>query len=249
MKNFTEWLKFQTGLTSEDIFFVIINKESELSLFFPFKNKILFYKAKKTFARKIKEKKLDIFFRKNNSNFTIFISFEKSFFVFEEIFFLLKNTRNLRILFFFIKKKIKKKIFPNQTVFFSSRIQLFLEFFSKIKTQKPFFLKKKNFNKLNIIKIIKRKKLPFILILKWDNLFRFFFLKKNKNFGKLIKFKIFSKIINRLSFDFYSLKKFDLSLFFFWKNFFQRILEESGFLTIKITKISLNEIIFILNYI
>jgi hypothetical protein len=252
MSEFKKWFANEVLLFYKNSIFLIINDFSQLSLFFSLSNKIFFFKIKVPFKNYITNfKKKTVFFPKNFNKkffpkFQIFFSFQKSNLNLMVLFKILKKV-DVKILFFFLKKKISNMIFSKLDAFFYKRIVIYINFLTKPFLCKNFLKKNFNFNNSNLIKFFIRNKTPKILILKWDSFFRTCFIKKNNVWGKFVKnikfsLKIFKNILNKNLITGNSI--------FFEKiedDLLQRTLDEIGIISSRVNFIGIDEILFLLN--
>lgn len=250
MNYFSKWFSINTKLKKQDVICVFINTKLELSLFYPFKNKIFFQKIEKFFEKK-KENHHSPFikyeFLKKFSEINIFFSFQKKQPNMRLILELFNKSKKLRTLFFISNKKIDK-LFSPKNEYSSFLISLVLEFWTTIKI----FNKNLGIKKLNSFKLIqfkKKKIIPRLFFLKWEYVFKYFCLKKTKIIGKMIKIRLFSQLMGR---NFFTKNQ----EFFFgerknfknWSDIAQRIFGELGFISIGFQNLENHEILLLLNY-
>jgi hypothetical protein len=252
MNEFNKWFANEVLLFYKNSIFLIINDFSELSRFFSLSNKIFFFKIKIPYKNpKTNFKKKIIFlpenfYKKFFPKFEVFFSFQKSNLNLIVLFKILKKV-DVKILFFFLKKKITNMIFSKLDGFFYRRIFIYVNFLTKPFFCKNFLKKNFNFNNSNLIKFFIRNQTPKILILKWDSFFRTCFIKKNNVWGKFVKnikfsLKIFKNIFHKILFS-------SNSIFFekIEEDLLQRSLDEIGIISSRVNFIGIDEILFLLN--
>ena len=108
MKNFSIWFLCNANLKKQDILGVFINTKIELSLFFPFKNKILFQSIKDFLKDEkdfINDSSVKNQFFKKFSEIDIFFSFQKKQISPKLILELIYKSKKLKTLFFTSNKK------------------------------------------------------------------------------------------------------------------------------------------------
>jgi len=250
MKNFSIWFLCNANLKKQDILGVFIITKLDLSLFFPFKNKILFQNIKdfledeKDFINDSSKK--NQFFKKF-SEIDIFFSFQKKQISPKLILELIYKSKKLKALFFTSNKK-KNEVFLPLKEYSSFLISLVLQFWVRIKIFNE-NLGIKELNSFRLIRLRRKKMVPKLFFLKWEPFFKYFFFKKTKIIGKLIKLKLFFQLMGKNLLE----KNQDFSfkegkIFENWSDVAQRIFEESGFITVDFQNLKNHETILIFNF-
>ena len=250
MKNFSKWFSTNAKLRKQDIICVFINTKLELSLFFPFKNKILFQNIK-NFLEKEKnyfnESLIKSQFFKKFSEIDIFFSFQKKQISPKFVLELINKSKKLKTLFFTTNKK-KNEVFLPQKEYSSFLISLILEFWVKIKIFNQ-NLEVRELNSFGLIQFRRKKMVPKLFFLKWEPFFKYFFFKKTKIIGKLIKLKLFYQLMDKnlikTKREFFLKEK---KIFENWSDIAQRIFEEAGFITVNFQNLKSHETIMIFNF-
>ena len=252
MTFFACWFQKVADIQKNDTLFISINHEIELSIFFPFTNQIYFQKKKnsipyyqknvKNYSCEIKKAELKLFTHVN-----IFFSFDKIKLDSKLIFNLLKNSTVMRMAFFLSKTKNLEEFISSSEGCSTNRINFFMKFFSKKKLYKSRFVKKSRNRNFSILRISKRKSLPKIFLLPWDCFLSYFFRQKTRIIGKLIRTKLLSRILQDVTIHVRPILWPNYIYGILWCDILQRINEEWGFLTLKISRLGFDELIFLIN--
>mmetsp|Transcript_35687 Transcript_35687/g.73363 ORF Transcript_35687/g.73363 Transcript_35687/m.73363 type:complete len:256 (+) Transcript_35687:700-1467(+) len=251
MKNYYNFFLKNKLFKNNDVILLCITDDSQLSFFFSKSYKVIvFGETEKTTIPSIFEKNIQIidknFLFTNLPRFDFFISFDNSFLDDKFVLKIMKNPKSVKGVFFLNKNTIRPSVLNFRKSASGARIWLYITFFFNVSDKSKLRLNGMEPLYFNSIQFIPRKKSPNLNIVKWDQLLRLFFSKKNKTISQFQKgaiFLLYCTFKKKKKIGFKIEKRFNI----LGRDLFQRGLDENGISVIKGDSIDLKEYLFFLN--